>query len=422
MKISQFITEEVEIILKENNDRELLGALDKLIAAKKGVIPELEKVVASNILPYISSTLGGSLKEAEGDDPRIEKAAATAKGAASTAGYVLSHLPMGKKMGVMIATALDKTTEDHVRNAVFFALGNLIAGQLGLDLPDLGDLMQEIPETMWEMLPFTDNDQEWDWGILNAVDDSLLLTWAWLKVKNAVDVEEKLHEFGKFIGRSNLGKQPETAPEGPPLGGSDERRPPREGPAAAYRKAQRAKERGEEELQEMKMKKSELYKIIQEELEVVLTNEEAEEMFDLDMSALLDEMMNEDYQDKVDAMRARMGPAVQAAKKKSSNKAEFQRRMAAAQGKGNIDQAKKASNQAEFQRRMAAAKGGVNEEDLNEEDKWIQGADLKKGRCTPMGTPECPEGSPQYNLAKRFKSGDIHKANLKKGKNPDGPG
>jgi hypothetical protein len=96
--------------------------------------------------------------------------------------------------------------------------------------------------------------------------------------------------------------------------------------------------------------------------------------------------------------------------------------MAAAQGKGNIDQAKKASNQAEFQKRMAAAKGGVNEEDLNEEDDWIQGADLKKGRCTPMGTPECPEGSPQYNLAKRFKSGDIHKANLKKGKNPHGPG
>ena len=41
------------------------------------------------------------------------------------------------------------------------------------------------------------------------------------------------------------------------------------------------------------MKKSELYQIIKEEIEVVLTNEEAEEMFDLDMSALLDEMMSE---------------------------------------------------------------------------------------------------------------------------------
>ena len=39
------------------------------------------------------------------------------------------------------------------------------------------------------------------------------------------------------------------------------------------------------------MKKSELMKIIKEEVEVVLTNEEAIEMFDLDPAALLDEVM-----------------------------------------------------------------------------------------------------------------------------------
>ena len=39
------------------------------------------------------------------------------------------------------------------------------------------------------------------------------------------------------------------------------------------------------------MKKSEILKMIKEEVEVVLTNEEAEEMFDLDLSVLLDEMM-----------------------------------------------------------------------------------------------------------------------------------
>jgi hypothetical protein len=100
------------------------------------------------------------------------------------------------------------------------------------------------------------------------------------------------------------------------------------------------------------MKKSEIMQIIREEVQVVLTNEEAIEMFDLDPAALLDEMMIDEEEEKMD----------------------------------------------------------------------IKGMDLKKGRCTPMGTPECPEGSPQYNLAKRFKSGDIHKDNLKKGKNPDGPG
>jgi len=67
----------------------------------------------------------------------------------------------------------------------------------------------------------------------------------------------------------------------------------------------------------------------------------------------------------------------------------------------------------------------IQEKDLDEKEEKkmdIKKMNLKKGRCTPMGTPECPEGSPQYNLAKRFKSGDIHKDNLKKGKNPHGPG
>jgi len=65
----------------------------------------------------------------------------------------------------------------------------------------------------------------------------------------------------------------------------------------------------------------------------------------------------------------------------------------------------------------------LGEEELDEEEKMNIGKmHLKKGRCKHMGSEECPEGSPQYNLAKRFKSGDIHKANLKKGKNPHGPG
>ena len=41
------------------------------------------------------------------------------------------------------------------------------------------------------------------------------------------------------------------------------------------------------------MKKSEILKIIREEVEVVLTNEEATEMFDLDPVALLDEIIDE---------------------------------------------------------------------------------------------------------------------------------
>lgn len=45
------------------------------------------------------------------------------------------------------------------------------------------------------------------------------------------------------------------------------------------------------------MKKSELMKIIREEVEVVLTNAEAIEMFDLDPAALLDEVLGEEKDD-----------------------------------------------------------------------------------------------------------------------------
>lgn len=35
--------------------------------------------------------------------------------------------------------------------------------------------------------------------------------------------------------------------------------------------------------------------------------------------------------------------------------------------------------------------------------KWIQKAIKHPGRCADMGGPDCPEGSPQYNLAKTLK-------------------
>ena len=42
-------------------------------------------------------------------------------------------------------------------------------------------------------------------------------------------------------------------------------------------------------------------------------------------------------------------------------------------------------------------------EGLSEKKDWIQGAVKHPGRCTPMPNPDCPVGSPQYNLGKRFK-------------------
>jgi len=61
----------------------------------------------------------------------------------------------------------------------------------------------------------------------------------------------------------------------------------------------------------------------------------------------------------------------------------------------------------------------VDYEEVNDEPEFKSGGWIKKaikhpGRCTP-GSPnyDCPKGSPQWNLAQRFKHGDLHK---KKGK------
>mgnify|MGYP003149558193 CR=1 FL=1 len=369
MNIRDIIREEVKGIMVEGDDSAVAAGLETIVTSAPGVIPELEEFVESNLMAFLEKSLQGAAPLSEAEEDLSDKVAAPIRGAIKgageiakgvakgtapvtvpalkLAGHVGSYLPFGQKAGILIAAALDKTTAAPVRNAILFALGNLMAGSLGLDLPDLGNLLQQIPEIAWEKLPFTDDDQNWDWGVFNAVDDAALGIWAYKKMVAAgIDPQEQLQRFGDFIGRNDLIPQPEGGSDEPPGYARDDMSLDAKADRARAMQNKSSKFRG---VKEMKINTSQLYKIIQEELEVVLTNEEVEEIFDLDMSALLDEMMNE-------------------------------------------------------------------------EDDWIQDADLKKGRCTPMGTPECPEGSPQYNLAKRFKSGDIHKANLKKGKNPHGPG
>ena len=193
------------------------------------------------------------------------------------------------------------------------------------------------------------------------------------------------------------------------------------------------------------MKKSEILSLIKEEVELVLTNNEVIEFFDIDAGSLLDEMMlGEQEGGSVDvkglgkeretasSRRKRLRGAAAGGSKEITPQESGMLKMIL----GVLEAIAKEDNLVKYrpillpllkklqQRSKTGAQAGEpgGGEQLAEEDKWIQGAHLKKGRCTPMGTPECPEGSPQYNLAKRFKSGDIHKANLKKGKNPHGPG
>ena len=62
---------------------------------------------------------------------------------------------------------------------------------------------------------------------------------------------------------------------------------------------------------------------------------------------------------------------------------------------------------------------GSKEMTEEKKEKWMQ--DVRStGECTPITKPTCTGRKKAF--AKRAQKGDIHKDNLKKGKNPHGPG
>ena len=285
--------------------RQMLAEESDLLGALEAVPEEEIEAALSKLLPLVQKGLPEYVASQAGVSEGI--GGSLKGGLAKT----LISVPGGRDIGAMYLAALDRATSPAIRIAFAFALANLFSPI------DAGTLLSAgLLDVM---------------GPLAALDDIVIIRSVLKKMKKVGLPNEKHHDRLDQLAGVESTDEPT------------------------------------DEMNERKISKSALYKIIKEEVEVVLTNEEAAEIFDLDMSALLDEMMNEEEKDE----------------------------------KG-------------YERPLEAG--------LEEEKMDIEKMDLKKGRCTPMGTPECPEGSPQYNLAKRFKSGDIHKDNLKKGKNPDGPG
>ena len=209
----------------------------------------------------------------------------------------LISIPGGRDLGAMYLAAIDRQTPAAIRIAFVVALANLVSPV------DLGTILSG---GLLDVL-----------GPLAALDDIVLVRSVLKKMKKAGLPSERHHD--------QLDQ----------LAGADK-----------------------QETNEMRISKSRLYKIIQEELEVVLTNEEASEMFELDPTALLDEIVKEEKKGE----------------------------------KG-------------YERPLEAS---LAEE---KDDNWIQDAEADierrgtEGVCTgeKFGSESCPPGSKRYNLAKTFR-------------------
>lgn len=318
MNIRKIIAEEVRQVLAENKEAALeslknLEALgeEELQAILNKALPLLKKE-----FPKWLAQQGGISEEIEGDDPAWKKVGASAA----------VHTPLARDALALVMTATDRATPIALRVGTVLAVLNLASPT------DLGTIMS---------LGIV------DWmGPLAALDDiAWLQLMKWRLEKAGLPSKRIYDRISQLAGEKEApgGDVPEN-PE-----------PPK---TPSWWKRMMGKNKPDQEINEMRINKPTLYKIIQEELEVVLTNEEVEEIFELDPSALLDEMMKEEKKDEEG----------------------YERPMEAG---------------------LAEEKG----------DDWIQGAEADierrgtEGVCTgeKFGSDSCPPGSKRYNLAKTFR-------------------
>ena len=337
MSLYAIINEEVQSVLREDEQKKVIGALSQILSDPSTQIPKLEKFVKAKLPQLIAALKEVPIqKEVRDDEDTIPfgeapdddvearvrdarnkalgKAGAAVKGAvgdvavgaAQPIATVISKIPGGKRwMAPLLGAIMDPTTDKAAKNFAVFAIANLLAGPEINPLlsADLGDLLPLIP----------------DWTSIQAVDDIVLLSLAKNKLKQSgTDLNKATKRFLAFAQgkespekqdaarkernaalqatidkarEKNNPKSPEDAwasdfeanlnkDKGPAYDTPVVPRTRVKGPVptdAPMFQATTGKRRKRKE--ESVMKKSELMKIIREEVEVVLTNEEASELF-----------------------------------------------------------------------------------------------------------------------------------------------
>ena len=216
--------------------RQMLAEESDLLGALEALPEEEIEAALNKLLPLVQKGLPEYVASQAGVSEGI--GGSLKGGLAKT----LISVPGGRDIGAMYLAALDRATSPAIRIAFAFALANLFSPI------DAGTLLSAgLLDVM---------------GPLAALDDIVIIRSVLKKMKKVGLPNEKHHDRLDQLAGVESTEEPT------------------------------------DEMNERKISKSALYRIIKEEVEVVLTNEEATEIFDLDMSALLDEMISEEEKDE----------------------------------------------------------------------------------------------------------------------------
>ena len=309
MSIHSIINDEVKSVLRENDQKKVVSLLSQIFSDPSIELPKTEKFVLSQVSKLIKSAQKSSIQkeawivEADDDEEDLESlrldpedpqgkptndvaaqvragrnkalgiGGAVVKGAVGDIGVgggrvlatVISKLPGGTRWGAPLLGAIfDSTTNKAAKNFAIFAVANFFAGMQGIDVipllgADLGDAIQHV--------------NGWNWDMIDVVDDVVLLKMALTTLKKTGTDLQKAKE--RFLSFAQGEESPEEAEARRQKLGLKPTDPPKFQTTT-----------GKKQQQESIMKKSALMKIIREEVEVVLTNKEASEIFDLDLDRL----------------------------------------------------------------------------------------------------------------------------------------
>jgi|10_taG_2_1085330.scaffolds.fasta_scaffold18276_4 uncharacterized membrane protein YkvA (DUF1232 family) len=254
MNIRKIIAEEVRQVLAENKEA-ALQALKNLEA-----MPEEElRAILNKALPLVKKEFPKWAEQQGGISEELEAEAGGLKRSAATAAV---HTPLGRDALALLMTSVDRATPIALRVGIVLSLVNLFSPI------DMGTILSA---GLLDVL-----------GPLAALDDVAWLKLMQWRLEQAGLPSKRIYDrISQLAGEKDVPGG--DVPENPA--------PPKK---PGFLKRMMGKNKQDQEMNERKIRKSALHRIIKEELEVVLTNEEAEEIFNLDPSALLDEMLSED--------------------------------------------------------------------------------------------------------------------------------